>query len=88
MEMFYILNHWHWWALAALLLFGEMLGPCAWFLALSVAALLVGLVTKFVPQMPGLWQLGLFVGLSAITLILAHRTREKRTRAAAASQQE
>lgn len=78
MEMLYILNHWHWWALAALLVIAELLGPCAYFLAMGIAAMVTGLVVRFVPELGGLWQLGLFVGLSVITLGIAHRIQKKR----------
>jgi membrane protein implicated in regulation of membrane protease activity len=78
MEMFYILNHWHWWALATLFVIGELLGPCLYFLAIAIAAMLVGLVVRFMPDLPGLWQLGLFVVLCLISTGIAHRVRNKR----------
>jgi membrane protein implicated in regulation of membrane protease activity len=81
MEAFYILNHWHWWALAALLVVGEILGPCVYFLALGIAAAVVGLVVRFMPGLGGLWQLGLFIVLSAIALALAKRVRQQRAKA-------
>ena len=87
MEMFYILNHWHWWALAALLVIGEILAPCAYFLAMGIAALLVGLVVRFMPGMPGLWQLGLFITFAAIGLGIAQWLRKTKASAASASDQ-
>lgn len=78
MEVFYILNHWHWWALAALLLLGELLGPCLYFLAIGLAALVTGLVVRFMPELSGLIQLGLFIVLCAVTLGIAHNMRHKR----------
>lgn len=77
MEMFYILNHWHWWALGALFVLGELLAPCIYFLAIGIASVLVGLVARFVPDMPGLWQLALFVGLMLITTSIARKMRNK-----------
>lgn len=74
--MFYILNHWHWWALGALFVIGELLAPCVYFMAIGIAAALVGLVTRFVPEMPGLWQLGLFVVLTLISTLIARKVRQ------------
>ena len=79
MVTYLILTHWHWWGLAALLIVGELLAPCLYFLAWSVAAAVVGLVARLLPGMPGVWQIGLFVLLSVILLSLAHRIRRKRT---------
>jgi membrane protein implicated in regulation of membrane protease activity len=86
MEMFYILNHWHWWALAALLIVGEFLAPCVYFMAIGIAAMLVGLVTRFFPEMSGLWQLALFIGLALISTGLARQIRNKRDNNAARRQ--
>lgn len=78
MEMFYILNHWHWWALGALFVLAELITPCVYFLAIGIAAVLTGLVTRFMPDMPGLWQLGLFVGLLLVSTLIARNIRHKR----------
>ena len=78
MEMFYILNHWHWWALGALFVVGELLAPCVYFMATGIAAALVGLVVRFVPDMPGLWQLGLFIALALIGALIARKVRYNR----------
>jgi membrane protein implicated in regulation of membrane protease activity len=77
MDMFYILNHWHWWALGALFVLGELITPCVYFLAIGISAVLVGLITRFVPEMPGLWQLTLFVALSLISTLYARYYRAK-----------
>lgn len=79
MEMFYILNHWHWWALATLFVIGELLGPCAYFMAIGIAALLTGLVVRLMPELGGLWQLGLFIVLCLISTAIAHNVRKNRT---------
>ncbi len=79
MEMFYILNHWHWWALGALFVLGELITPCVYFVAIGIAAVLVGLVTRFVPEMAGVWQLGLFIGLTLINTGIARSIRNKRS---------
>jgi len=79
MEMFYILNHWHWWALGALFVLGELITPCVYFVAIGIAAVLVGLVTRFMPEMAGVWQLGLFIGLTLINTGIARSIRNKRS---------
>ena len=78
MEVFYILNHWHWWALATLLLAAELVTPSAWFLALSLSALLVGFVAWGMPELSGLMQLGGFVllGAASVTYVLMHRRKQ------------
>lgn len=68
MEIFYILNHWHWWALATLLLAAELLSPSAWFLALALSALATGLATWVMPELAGLVQLGIFLLLAAVSV--------------------
>ena len=78
MEMFYILNHWHWWALGALFVLGELITPCVYFVAIGIAAVLVGLITRFMPEMAGVWQLGLFIGLTLISTGIARNIRNKR----------
>lgn len=75
MEFFSVLNPWHWWMLAALLLVGELLAPCAYFMALSISSAIVGLVWKLSPGLAVEWQLGLFAVLSLITLGFAHWRR-------------
>lgn len=77
MEAFYILNHWHWWALATLLIIGELLAPCLYFMAMGIAAMLVGLVVRFMPDLSGQWQLGLFIVLCLISTGIARRVRNK-----------
>jgi membrane protein implicated in regulation of membrane protease activity len=79
MEMFYILNHWHWWALASLLIIGELLAPCL-YMAMGIAAMLVGLVVRFMPDLGGQWQLGLFIVLCLISTGIARNIRSKRAK--------
>ena len=80
MEMFYILNHWHWWALGALFVLGELITPCIYFMAIGIAAALTGLVTRFVPEMPGLWQLGLFIVLMLLFTLIARKLRNNKVK--------
>ena len=78
MHIYLFINHWHWWGLAALLVLGELLAPCYYFLAWGLAAAITGLAARLMPAMPGIWQLGLFVLLSLICLSVAHRLRQRR----------
>lgn len=79
MEMFYILNHWHWWALAVLFVIGELLAPCVYFLAIGIAAMLTGLVVRLMPQLDGLWQLGLFIALVLISTLIARQLKLRKS---------
>lgn len=81
MEMFYVLNHWHWWALATLLLAAELLTPSAWFLALSISALIVGAVSWGMPELDGMTQLIGFLLLGAVSVSISLLQLRKRARA-------
>lgn len=81
MEMFYILNHWHWWALATLLLAAELLTPSAWFLALALSALIVGAVSWGLPELDGMTQLIGFLALGAVGVVISLQRLRKRARA-------
>jgi membrane protein implicated in regulation of membrane protease activity len=76
-KYFAILNPWHWWMLATLLVIGELLAPCGYYLALAIPAAIVGLVWQLWPEMTVAWQLGLFAVLSALTLGMAHWRRHR-----------
>ena len=78
MVTYLTITHWHWWGLAGLLIIGELLAPCYYFMAVGTAAGLTGLVVRHLPGMPGLWQIGLFVLLSIITLLTAHRLKRRK----------
>lgn len=79
MEYFYILNHWHWWAMGALWVIAELLAPCTYFLAIGLASAITGIVVRLVPGLDGLVQLGIFLVLLAIGLAVAHhRVRHSR----------
>lgn len=83
MEFFSVLNPWHWWMLAAILLVGELLAPCAYFMALSLSSAIVGLVWKLSPGLAIEWQLGLFAAVSTMTLGIAHWRRSQSVTGAA-----
>ena len=58
--------------IAALLIVGELLAPCAYFMALSVSSAIVGLIWMLLPGLAVELQLGLFAILSALTLGMAY----------------
>ena len=78
MVTYLLITHWHWWGLAGLLIIGEIVAPCRYFLALACAAAIMGILTRLLPNVGGFWQLGLFTILAAIGLLLAnlHRRRQ------------
>lgn len=81
MATYLMITHWHWWGLAALLILSELLAPCFYFLAWALAAAILGLMVRFVPELPGLWQLAIFIVLSATCLLLARYIKTKRQQA-------
>ena len=78
MVTYLFITYWHWWGLAALLIVAELLSPCVYFLAWAVAAGIVGLIARYLPGMPGVWQIGSFIILAIISLSLAYYVRRKR----------
>jgi membrane protein implicated in regulation of membrane protease activity len=72
-EIFYYLNHWHWWGMGALWLVAELLAPCTYFLAIGLASAVTGIIVRLVPGLDGLMQVGIFLVLLVIALLLAHR---------------
>lgn len=78
MVTYLLLTHWHWWGLAALFIIAELLSPCFYFLAWALAAGLTGLVALLLPGMPGLWQILMFIVLSALFLTLAYLLKQHR----------
>jgi len=72
MEVFNQINHWHWWGMGALWIIGELLAPNGKFLVIGIAAGVTGLLLRVMPGLEGLWQLGVFVALTTIGLLLAH----------------
>ena len=77
MVTYLLITHWHWWGLAGLLIVAELLAPSLYFMAWAVAAALTGLVVRLAPGMPGLWQAGLFIVLSAMSLSFAYYYRNR-----------
>lgn len=74
MEAFFAsIDYWHWWILAGILLIIEVAAPSFFFLWLSVAAGITGLVLLAVPELGWQYQILVFSGLSVISLTLFKR---------------
>jgi membrane protein implicated in regulation of membrane protease activity len=64
------LSYWHWWSLAVLLIIFEVFSPAAFFLWLSMAAAVTGLITLIAPEMHWALQLIIFSILSIVSVWL------------------
>ena len=71
--IFASIGYWHWWILAGILLIIEVAAPSFFFLWLSVAAGITGLVLLAVPELGWQYQILVFSGLSVISLTLFKR---------------
>lgn len=87
MKSYLLITYWHWWGLAGLLVIGELLAPCYYFIAWGMAAGLTGLLVRLMPDLPGLWQLGIFALLSASSLLLAYHLKHRRNPSAPSTDQ-
>lgn len=70
-------DYWHWWILAGILLLIEMLAPSFFFLWLSIAAAITGLVLLAVPELGWQYQLMVFSGLSVVSIALFRRYQRR-----------
>lgn len=61
-------DYWHWWILAGILLIIEVAAPSFFFLWLSIAAGITGLVLLAAPELNWEYQILLFSGLSILSL--------------------
>ena len=71
--LFSQIDYWHWWVLAGAMLLIEVLAPSFFFLWLSVAAAVVGLVMLGIPDLDWQYQIMIFSGLSVISIVLFRR---------------
>lgn len=62
------IDYWHWWILAGVLLIIEVAAPSFFFLWLSIAAGITGLVLLAAPELGWEYQILLFSGLSVLSL--------------------
>ena len=72
-ELITTINQWHWWSLAVVLLILEAFAPGAFFVSMSVAAIVVGLLLAFMPELAMEYQLFVFTLLSVGTIVAARR---------------
>ena len=66
------LVYWHWWVFAVVLIILEILTPGAFFLWLSVAASIVGLILLIIPDIGWELQLILFSLISVLAIAIAN----------------
>lgn len=66
------LVYWHWWVFAVVLIILEILTPGAFFLWLSVAASIVGLILLIIPDISWELQLILFSLISVLAIAIAN----------------
>lgn len=71
MAFFELPFYWYWWMFACLLFMSEMVMPDLFFMPLSFAAVIVGTVHFFMPEMTFAWQLITFCGASIVALIVS-----------------
>ena len=67
-NVFANIDYWHWWILAGVLLIIEVAAPSFFFLWLSIAAGITGLVLLAAPELGWEYQILLFSGLSVLSL--------------------
>ncbi len=53
----------------------KLLALCVYFVAIGIVAMLVGLVVRFVPELGGPWQRGLFIALTLINTLIRARIK-------------
>ncbi len=63
--------YWYWWVFACTLFIMEMLVPDIFFMALAIAAVLVGLLLALFPQLSFAWQFFAFSTLSIVGLLIS-----------------
>jgi len=68
-----VIEPWHWWALAAILIGIEMLTPTFYFLWPGIAAALVGLIAYFIPALGADIQILAFAVLTVVCTVMWKR---------------
>lgn len=66
-------NHWSWWILALALFVIELLAPGVFFLWLGLAAVVVGFIAFFAPDIGWQTDFAVFAVLSVISAVLGRR---------------
>ena len=70
-------DYWHWWILAGILLLIEVLAPSFFFLWLSIAAAITGVILLAAPEIGWQYQLIIFSGLSVVSIALFRRYQRR-----------
>ena len=68
--MFEMLNHWHWFIAAVLLVCIEIIAPGAYFLWMGISAAVVGFITLVAADLAWTTQLILFAIFSVVSIVL------------------
>ncbi|MDH5633700.1 MAG: NfeD family protein [Gammaproteobacteria bacterium] len=69
MEWASLVEFWHWWILAVVLIVLELFAPGAFFLWIGLSAGLVGALLWLIPGTTWEWQLTVFAVLSVVTVV-------------------
>ncbi|AFJ01804.1 Putative activity regulator of membrane protease YbbK [Methylophaga frappieri] len=64
-----VIDFWHWWILAVILITAEILLPGFMAIWLAIAAFLTGLVMLLLPQLTWEWQLLVFAVWSVLSIV-------------------
>ncbi len=79
MELFFSnIDYWHWLILGGVLLIIEVIAPSFFFLWLSIAAAITGLVLLAIPNLGWEYQLLVFSGLSIVSITALRRYQRSR----------
>ena len=65
-----LINHWHWWIFAVILMVLEISMPGVFFVWLGISAILVGFIVLVVPALMFEWQVLIFSAISTATVVL------------------
>jgi len=69
----FVIDFWHWWIFAVVLVTIEILAPSFFALWMAIAAFLTGLALLLVPQLGWEYQLILFAILSVLSIVMWRR---------------
>lgn len=69
----FIIDFWHWWIFAVVLVIIEILAPSFFALWMAIAAFLTGIALLLAPQLGWEYQLLLFAVLSVVSIVMWRR---------------
>jgi len=79
MDLFFSnIDYWHWLILAGILLIIEVIAPSFFFLWMSIAAAITGLLLLAIPDLGWEYQLLVFSGLSIVSITVLRRYQRSR----------